>query len=308
MDFMVHLMKQIPHAKLHVSLVRYTKDDFPDKSKMYKGYTGITELDMRDTRRFKTLKTWSYYIKQVQPTTAGQEVDTTGTGVICQDMNTDAYAGDKLKVLSDADGKTPADWMTYIEQEYPNWRIVVDGDSSMGSSNFQQMLHIAGYDEEASTFFQRYSPNDLGTTEQQYKVIHETSTMDNYSYLSKYASNYWYVASNYLYTTELAQQVVLTPKVGMASPSEGQILVPSNTKCSLWIPGKLLYPGGYIHYKESPATGDSGDVDAQYDHVLMFQTYLNYQTWDYTPSATGTYYPEILRLTDFLNVMYFKDP
>ena len=45
-----------------------------------------------------------------------------------------------------------------------------------------------------------------------------------------------------------------------------------------------------------------------YDHVLMFQTYQNYQTWDYTPSAAGTYYPEMCRITDFLQVMYFKDP
>ena len=74
----------------------------------------------------------------------------------------------------------------------------------------------------------------------------------------------------------------------------------------MWIPGYLLAPRGYVHYKEN--AGNSGETDAMYDHVLMFQTYLNYQTWDYTTVGTSTVYPEILRLTDFLNVMYFKDP
>ena len=36
----------LPHAKLHVSRIRYAKDDFLSKQSLYKGYTGITELDM----------------------------------------------------------------------------------------------------------------------------------------------------------------------------------------------------------------------------------------------------------------------
>ena len=93
----------------------------------------------------------------------------------------------------------------------------------------------------------------------------------------------------------------------MAAPAEGQILVPSDKKCSLWIPGYMLAPQGYVHYKEK-LTLDSGETDAMYDHVLMFQTYLNYQTWDYTTVGATTVRPEIMRLTDFLGVMYFKDP
>ena len=40
----------------------------------------------------------------------------------------------------------------------------------------------------------------------------------------------------------------------------------------------------------------------------MFETYLNYQTWDYTTSATGTVMPEMVRISDFLQVTYYKDP
>ena len=65
---MVHLIKLIPHMNLSVKLIRYAKCDFPDASKLYKGYAGVKELDMLDTRRFRTLKSWNFYMKQVQPT------------------------------------------------------------------------------------------------------------------------------------------------------------------------------------------------------------------------------------------------
>jgi hypothetical protein len=312
LDFMVHLMKEIPYAKLHVSLLRYAKDDFPNKSKLYKGYTGITELDMRDTRRFKTLKTWNYYIKQVQPTTAGGEVDTTGTGVIGEDMNTDAYAGDKLlKVLQYTTPKSLAEWITVLQEEYPDYRMATKGDVSMSSTTFQELLFKAGYNEEADTIMARYSDVELldaTNPAQNYKVNKETTGTNYYSWVSKWDGGTWLTYDQQQASGVKAHQVVIVPKVGMAAPAEGQILVPSNKKLSMWIPGRLLHPGGYIKYKEV-VNDNNPEVDAMYDHCLMFQTYLNYQTWDSTTIAggTATVRPEILRVVDFLNVMYFKD-
>lgn len=310
LDFMVHIMKQIPYAKLHVSLIRHAKDDFPNKSSLYKGYTGITELDMRDTRRFKTLKTWDFYIKQVQPTTSGNEVDVTGTGVVGEDMNTDAYAGDKVKVIHDKDGKVLNDWLSLIETEYPGWRLAVKGDVSMEHRDFQTLLHAAGYNDEASVLQARYSDveTDLAPFETQAYKIHTESTSTNmYTWVQKWDNGYWQSAAVTQDNGVLAHQVVLVPKLGMAAPAEGQILVPSNKKCSLWISGRELFPGGYIQYKET-VSDNNPQVDSMYDHCLMFQTYLNYQTWDSTTVAGATVRPEILRVVDFLNVMYFKDP
>jgi hypothetical protein len=313
LDFMVHLMKQIPYAKLHVSLLRYAKDDFPNKSKLYKGYTGITELDMRDTRRFKTLKTWDFYMKQVQPTTAGAEVDVSGTGVVGEDMNTDAYAGDKVRVLIDGEGKTLAEWITVLQEEYPTWRMATKGDVSMSASVWQEHLHKSGYNDEAVTLLARYSDVELldpNNPAQTYKMHFESAGTNYYSWINKWDNGMWYSYANQQATGLKAHQVVIVPKLGMAAPAEGQILVPSNKKCSLWIPGRYLYPGGYIKYKENPVDNTSSEVDSMYEHCLMFQTYLNYQTWDSTTTGGGTttVRPEIFRMTDFLNVMYFKDP
>ena len=71
-------------------------------------------------------KTWNYYFEQSQPTTAGQEIDASGTGIIVEDMNTDAYAGDKMqiKVVYDTDGLNLTDWLAKISEEYPDYRMI----------------------------------------------------------------------------------------------------------------------------------------------------------------------------------------
>ena len=128
-----------------------------------------------------------------------------------------------------------------------------------------------------------------------------------YSWVTKWDNGTWLTYDQQQNSGVKAHQLVIVPKLGMASPAEGQVLVPSNKKCSLWISGRELFPGGYIQYKETVADSNVA-VDAMYDHCLMFQTYLNYQTWDSTTVAGATVRPEILRVVDFLNVMYFKDP
>jgi hypothetical protein len=40
----------------------------------------------------------------------------------------------------------------------------------------------------------------------------------------------------------------------------------------------------------------------------MFRTYANYKTWDHTTTLTTTTYPEMARISDFVQIMTFKDP
>ena len=79
-------------------------------------------------------------------------------------------------------------------------------------------------------------------------------------------------------------------------------------KHKLWIPGYLLGNGGSIRFKEEDIANDY-ERDGFYEHCLMFETYANFKTWDYdtTGSWTGTTYPEVFRVSDFLQVTYFKD-
>ena len=83
---------------------------------------------MRDTRRFRTLKARNYLIKHVQATTAGQEVHATGTGtgVIGQERNTDAYAGDKTMVAPRGSvGKTASEWEAIIGTDHPEYTVLL---------------------------------------------------------------------------------------------------------------------------------------------------------------------------------------
>ena len=105
--------------------------------------------------------------------------------------------------------------------------------------------------------------------------------------------------------TQTAQQVLLVKKVG-AGPAEGQVLVPVDKKHKLWIPGYMLGNGGSLHFKEKPLLS-SYEVDSQYEHVLMFQTFVNYKSWEFTTGITGSTATMVGRMTDFLQVTYFKD-
>ena len=104
--------------------------------------------------------------------------------------------------------------------------------------------------------------------------------------------------------TQTAQQVLLVKKVG-AAPAEGQILVPIDKKHKLWIPGYMLGNGGTVQFKEKDTNGY--ERDALYGHVLMFQTLSNYKTWEYTTGVTGSTATYLGKMTDFLQVTYFKD-
>ena len=64
---------------------------------------------------------------------------------------------------------------------------------------------------------------------------------------------------------------------------------------------------GYITYQEDAADVNNR-IDGHYDYCLMFRTYANYKSWDYTSSLEGTYEPEMARITDFVSIMSFKDP
>lgn len=308
LDFMAHLLPQFPHALLKVKLLRFAKGDFPTKANIVKGYTGVRELDMVDTRRFNILKQWKFYLRQNQPTTAGQEVDIDGEGTIGKDMNTDAYDGDKLLVLQDATGKTKDEWEALINDEYPAYRGASRGDIAT-STVWDNLLIQAGFNNEESVLLHRWSDVDataMGFT-QEYNIHVETAPSQNWSYTSKHDNATWNANPS-----GTAKQVVLVKKagshkdLGMAKPAEGQVLVPMDKKCSLWIPGKMLFSNGYVRYKE---TGSStAEIDHLFDHCLMFETYLNYQTWDYTSGVISDSVPEMVRISDFLQVTYYKDP
>ena len=108
------------------------------------------------------------------------------------------------------------------------------------------------------------------------------------------------------YTPDGEQAVI---KLG--APADDQIHVSVDKKCQLWLPGKIFGPGGYLKYKEPTTAGEEtlkGELDQQYNTCLMFRTYANYKTWNYSSSVVGTYYPEMCRITDFTSIMSFKDP
>lgn len=306
LDFMAHLLPQFPHALLKVKLLRFAKDDFPTKANVVKGYTGVRELDMFDTRRFNIMKEWKFYLKQSQPTTAGLQVDIDGEGTVGNDMNADAYDGDKLLVLQDAIGKTKDEWEQFILENYPAYRGAVRGDNII-----DEHLHEAGFNFEDSVLLFKYSDVDLiqghSSVGQQYYVHLENSNQDTNSWSSKNYYAVWSSAPN-----GIAKQVVLKKKVGthkhygMAAPAEGQVLVPMDKKCSLWIPGKMLYNNGYVRYKEKAS--HTSETDHLFEYCLMFESYINYQTWDYTTDGATTAIPEMVRISDFLQVTYYKDP
>lgn len=305
LDFMAHLLPQFPHALLKVKLIRHAKDDFPRAANVVKGYTGVRELDMFDTRRFNILKEWKFYLKQNQPTTAGAEVDVDGDGTVGKDMNTDAYDGNKIAiVLQDSVGKSKDDWEQFILDNYPAYRGATAGDNLT-----DDMLHEQGLNYEDSVLLFRYSNVDIyqGHGTQLYYIHLESAAQDRSTWIDKHNASSWTASPS-----GIAKQCVIVKKVGthkeygMARPAEGQVLVPMDKKCSLWIPGKMLYNNGYVRYKEK--SNITSETDHLFDYCLMFETYLNYQTWDYTTVAAATVYPEMVRISDFLQVTYYKDP
>jgi len=45
---MIWLKSQLLHCTLHVSLIRFVKGNYSTADNLYKNYTGVKELDMRD--------------------------------------------------------------------------------------------------------------------------------------------------------------------------------------------------------------------------------------------------------------------
>jgi len=97
--FIVWLEHQLPHCALHVSQIHFANSDYPgpNEDKLHKNYTDVKELDKN-----------IYYFKQSQPTTSGAESVVTTDGLVCNDMDTNAYDGDKMyKVLKGDTDMTP---------------------------------------------------------------------------------------------------------------------------------------------------------------------------------------------------------
>lgn len=315
LEFMTWCKPQLPYLSLKVSLIRHARDDQPTKDNLYKNYTGNRMLDMMDTRRFKVLKTWNFYHKQSAPTTAGTQVVT--DGITANDMNTDAYDGPKA-ILSDT-VKTMQQWFDYIEENHPGYQMMSWDDLPSYWSNTQFFLDKSGYITSVPTGILKYNYTTTKNAGGQHAfgVVHDdygqVGTVNRYiaeMFEDLAASlNYSYVKQQFSTSPTVGAKQVFIVKKGVGplgvGPAEDMILVTMDKKHKLWIPGRLLGNGGTVRYKE--INDDSYERDSQYDHVLMFQTYLNYKTWDYTTSVTGSYPAIAGRMTDFLQVTYFKD-
>lgn len=317
LEFMTWLKPQIPFMCLKVSLIRYARDDRPDKDNLYKNYTQNRQLDMIDNRRFRVLKTWKFKHYQSPQTTSGTNVST--DQINAYDWNTDAYAGPKVAV--DEDGKTMAEWNAWIEENHPDKQMMSWDDMSSSSDLMNEILMKAGgstaYTSGILKFRPYSDPSNPLNPALEMGVVHDSSyTTSNmglgtaFGYLKSYGST----ASSTLHvfsasTTNKAQQIFMVDKggqnLGMDAPAVDSVMVPTDKKHKLWIPGYMLGNGGTIHFKEG---GEPNyERDDMYEHVLMFQTYINYKTWDYVTGATGSTATINGRMTDFLQVTYFKD-
>lgn len=324
LEFMTWLKPQLPFANLKVSLIKYAKGDAPDINSLYKRYTEVKPLDMMDTRRFKVLKQWKFFHRQSQPTTAGSEMASqmfTGNN-----MNSDAYDGDKFTIVQDLGGKTWAEWETYVTEMYPDHRIWSYDDLPYNNdvrTAMEAKLMEQGLSSTLETGIVRYAPSTASFQPQQkYGVFRDNGDVGTNGNDPLMLAAYTYVSSSHSMVTESMttspnvspQQILLVRKAPLSAkwigPTQGQIMVPMDKKHKLWIPGYLFGNGGNIKYKEQPTLNEHDyQRDGFFDYVLMFETYTNFKTWDYdtTGSWVGTTYPEVFRMSDFLQVTYFKD-
>jgi hypothetical protein len=307
LDFMTWLKPQIPHLKIRVSLIRYARDDLPNKDNMFKNYTQNKMLDMTDNRRFKTLKVWNFNHYQSHPSTAGKEEN--DEGITGNDMNTDAYDGPQ--VAQHPTGLTKSEWFDYIEENHPGYQMASLDDIPAYWNLAEEWWKQSGVVHSLSTGFlkKRYDMVSGGHMFGVVKDAGHTGGTNSYLYdmvndLAQNLSTSTILQQFSSTGTQTAQQVLLVKKVG-AAPAEGQILVPIDKKHKLWIPGYMLGNGGTVHFKETNTNGY--ERDALYGHVLMFQTLSNYKTWEYTTGVTGSTATYLGRMTDFLQVTYFKD-
>lgn len=321
LEFMTWLKPQLPHGGIKVSFIRFAKGDTPSISKLYKNYTAVKPLDMIDNRRFKIMKTWKFFHRQSQPSTAGSEMASqmfTGNN-----MNSDAYDGDKLEILQDLNGKTWADWETYIEDNYPGHRIWAYDDLPYNNDVRNQLeakLALNGLSSTLETGIVRYAPSAASFQPTQlYGTFRDNGDVGSNMADPLMLAAYTYIQPSYYMVSEgltssptvNPQQIILVKKADVGAlatgPTQGQILIPMDKKHKLWIPGHLFGNGGEIRFKEAPFDADlTYEKDGFFDHCLMFETYSNFKTWSYDTLNGGTY-PEVFRISDFLQVTYFKD-
>ena len=310
LKFMVWIKPQIPYVNLNCYLIKYPRGDPPTQDKLYKNYTGNKALDVMDTRRYRIVKKWKWFLPQVQPTTAGKEIYGTAEGIVANDMNTEKMDG-AYTVVKYSETMTPAQWDAHIAEKYPDYRILTSNDAIIDSYTEAHILSL-GFDHTARTLWHRYvaDPAFPFIPTQEYMITSDFGAQSDWrDQMSAVATNSGSLIIEPWTTNPLgvANQVVLVKKnppiVGLAKADDDQIQLGIDKKCSLWIPGKYFGNRGYITYKE-----DGNAIDGHYDYCLMFRTYANYKTWDYTTGATSTSYPEMARISDFVQIMSFKDP
>lgn len=311
LEFMTWLKPQIPFMGLKVSLIRYARDDRPDKDNLYKNYTANRQLDMIDNRRFKVLKTWNFKHYQSPQTTLGTNIAT--DQINGYNWDTDAYSGPKVE--KHLEGRTMQEWFDWIDENRPGYEMLSLDYLPNWWAHMAVSMGTAATDHSLSTGILKkpYRQEGLVQPVHEFAVVEDDGTVpDQNDYVASMfinlaqGSTASYIKQQFSSTgTVKAQQIFIIPKVGMANGTQDQIMVPVDKKHKLWIPGYMLGSGGTIHFKEGAEP--NYERDDMIDHVLMFQTYINYKTWDYTTGATGSTPTINGRMTDFLQVTYFKD-
>lgn len=327
------LDRVVPWCNLRVMLVKSRKGDtpYPDtgtttagfagrNSNFYMGYSQNKQLDMVDTARHKILKKWKFGFRQNQFTSIGAEATADGQAVV----DASSSKMDSFRVVKSDTAKTAAEWLAYLEEEYPDYYIMTK-DHNVQRTAFDSHLISIGYDASLKTLVAGDDFTDwpflLETTPptaKRYAVVDDQNNgnattdiwdMYNNAGLNNVLSTGWFDDTN---TTYKAHQVVLVEKptsLGNAAPADDVVQYLHSSVSHLWIPGRLFGPGGRIRFDEFTAgvmRQDGVELEGVYEYNLLFYTYGNFKTW--TQAGTGSNTPMMLHLNDFQQIFYFRDP
>ena len=109
-----------------------------------------------DTRRFKIMKKFKWYIPNTAPTTTGGEA-LTADGLVVQNWSTTKVVdADNYMVLADINPKTYLEWEEHIDELYPDYRMMSRHDLN-DDPEFSHMLTETGYKTSLTTILSQYN-------------------------------------------------------------------------------------------------------------------------------------------------------
>lgn len=334
----------VPRCDMNILLIKYAKGDHPTPYNIYKNYTGVKELDMFDNRRFKIVKKWHRTLYDNNAIVAasndivrGKEgfigtdisYQKTVTEPVVPTANADTHM--VIKSLVNDTALSLVEWKSIIPEGY---RILNELDMPSASTgndvwwtnlaskhNFMQPTLLDSshgfyyyYDIQAQSnpdadTIRTYIYNTAFPGGVQRRDWNATPTTFKQCLIIKTQTDPQHFADVYSANPD--------PKEG--EPKQDAMMVAMDRKIKLWIPGYLFGKGGYKTFKEPQITGTQEDssfaLDERYEYCLMFQTYQSYKTptgyYDKSVNqAAGPNHmaPIMARMSDFLQITYFKDP